>query len=340
MAGLDFELPSVVPAGLCAYAFSRDVPPEELFAATGLSPEVLGDPEKPVRAEVMMPLWRFLLDRFPDEPITLSMAEGMDFSFLGLAGQMVRHSATAREALERTLRFQKLYDPGLYTTFSESDGRATYGIGHVDEVRKLGAPVEFMAAVSFHYFRQLVGERVGALEVSLETQPRGGTGAYEQYFGGPVRFGQPHTFIVIDAALLDRRVTGADSGVLRYLSAYAEGLLAKLPDAEAQLPLADQVRRAIERGMAAGDAGPEAIAKQLAMGSRTLQRRLAGSGTSFQTLADEVRREAALRLLASEATPIQEVAFVLGYQDVPSFYRAFKRWTGKTPADVRRELCA
>jgi AraC-like DNA-binding protein len=339
VTGLDFELPSVVPAGLCAYAFSRDVPPEELFAATGLSPEVLGDPEKPVRAAVMMPLWRFLLERFPNEPITLSMAAGMDFSFLGLAGQMVRHSSTVRAALERTLRFQKLYDPGLYTTFSEADGRATYGIGHVDEVRKLGAPIEFMAAVSLHYFRQLVGEPISVLEVSLETQPRGDPEAYVRYFGGSVRFGQPQTLMVLDAALLDRPVTGADPGVLRYLSAYAEGLLAKLPDTEVQLPLADRVRRAIERGMAHGDIGPEAIARQLAMGSRTLQRRLAGAGTSFQTLADAVRREAALRLLASEATPIQEVAFVLGYQDVPSFYRAFKRWTGKTPAEQRRELC-
>jgi AraC-like DNA-binding protein len=98
------------------------------------------------------------------------------------------------------------------------------------------------------------------------------------------------------------------------------------------------VRRAVERGLVEGGVEAEQIAKRLAMSPRSLQRHLAASGLSFQTLCDEVRHRSALELLRESATPIQEVAFVLGYQDVPSFYRAFKRWTGKTPAEVRREL--
>lgn len=338
MSALDFEIPAVVPAGLCAYAISRDVPPDELFAATGLSAEILSDPERPVRAAVMMPLWRLLLERFPDEAITLQMAAGMDLSFLGLAGQIIRHSATVREATTRVLRFQRLYDPGLFTTYGESDGRLTYGIGHVEEVRQLGAPVEFMAAVTLTCLREMVGEQVPVLEASLETQPRGDPSEYVRFFGGPVRFGQPQTFLVFDAELLDRPVRGADPHVLRYLSAYADGRLSQLPVEDPSLSLIDRVRRALERAMVEGDAGPSAVARSLAMSERTLQRRLAAEGSSFQSLIDDVRHQSALKLLSRAETPIQEVAFVLGYQDVPSFYRAFKRWTGKTPAEARRAL--
>lgn len=338
MAGLDFDLPAVVPAGLVMFGMSRGVPPEELLGAAGLTPDVLDDPERPVRAAVMMPLWRALLDRFPDEPITLQMAATMDFEFLGLAGQVVRHSPTVRAATERTLRYQRIYDPGFYSTLTERNGRLTYAIGHVDEVRKLGAPVEFMLAVSLHYLRQLAGERVNALEAHLETQPRGNPDAYEAYFGGPVKFGQPQTLIVLDARVLDRAVPGADPSVARYLTAYAEELLSKKPDREPELPIVDRVRRALERGVLQGDVEPEAIARQLAMSTRSLQRHLAAAGSSFQSLCDAVRKEAALKLLRESQSTIHEVAFVLGYQDVPSFYRAFKRWTGETPAELRKRL--
>jgi AraC-like DNA-binding protein len=338
MSGLEFDLPAVVPAGLVAYAISRDVPPEEVFAATGLNAEMLSDPEKPVRATVMMPLWRFLLDRFPGEPITLKMAEGLDISYLGLAGQIIRHSPTLRSATERTLRYQRLYDPALFSTIAERGGQVTFTIGHVEEVRQLGTPIEFMAAATLHYIRQLLGERVSLLETRLETQPRGDVAVYERYFGGPVHFGQTSTAMVMDAKLLDRPIIGADPTALRYLSAYADGLLAKTPEQE--LSLADRVRRAIDRGVIEGDLEPEAIAKHLAMSPRSLQRHLAAEGLSFQSLCDEVRSKTALRLLSQVSTPIQEVAFVLGYQDVPSFYRAFKRWTGKTPAEARRALQA
>lgn len=340
MSGLDFELPAVVPAGLITWATARDVPFEDLLSATGLDPEMLADPERPVPARVMIPLWKLLLDRFPGEPVPLQLAETMSFEFLGLAGQVIRHSRTVRDAVTRTLRFQRLYDPGLFTTFDVSEGRVTYGIGHVEEVRALGAPLEFMAAVTVHYIRQMIGERVPAIEVSLETQPRCDREAYARYFGGAVRFGQPRTLVVIDAGLLDRPVVGADDSVLRYLSAYADQQLRQAPEIDPSLGLAERVRRALERGLLEGDAEPSVVARILAMSERTLQRRLAAEGTTFQSLQDQVRRETAMRLLARDETPIQEVAFTLGYQDAPSFYRAFKRWTGRTPAEVRRELRA
>jgi AraC-like DNA-binding protein len=245
-----------------------------------------------------------------------------------------------RVGVERTLRYQRLYDPALFSTLTESDGRAVYAIGHLEEVRRIGVSLEFMAAVSLNYLRQLVGERVAMLEVWLEGQPRGPVSAYEAYFGGPVRFGRPSTALVLDPAHLDRPVIGADPQVLRYLGAYAEGLLAERPETERQLPLAERVRHAVERGVLEGNVETDAIARRLGMSTRTMQRHLAASGVGFQGLCDEVRRETAMRLLRGPGASIHEVAFALGYADVPTFYRAFKRWTGRTPAEVLRELRA
>ena len=72
------------------------------------------------------------------------------------------------------------------------------------------------------------------------------------------------------------------------------------------------------------------------MSERTLQRRLAEQGESFQALTDQARHAAAASLLRSQAYSVVEVAFITGFADQSAFTRAFKRWTGETPAAFRR----
>jgi AraC-like DNA-binding protein len=73
------------------------------------------------------------------------------------------------------------------------------------------------------------------------------------------------------------------------------------------------------------------------MSVRSLGRGLAAEGTSYRELLDQLRRETAARHLADDRVAIAEVAFLLGFADLSAFYRAFKRWTGRTPAEFRRD---
>jgi AraC-like DNA-binding protein len=95
------------------------------------------------------------------------------------------------------------------------------------------------------------------------------------------------------------------------------------------------VRRALASGLAKGATDVEIIARQLGVSSRTLQRRLAVSGQSYQELLDTVRREAAEKCIAASSLPIAEVAYLVGYSEPAAFHRAFKRWTGVTPHAFR-----
>ena len=72
----------------------------------------------------------------------------------------------------------------------------------------------------------------------------------------------------------------------------------------------------------------------LGLTSRSLQRRLKDEGTAFQTLREDVRRELAQRYL-SDGLSIAEISFLLGFSEPSAFFRAFKRWTGKTPLESR-----
>jgi AraC-like DNA-binding protein len=79
-------------------------------------------------------------------------------------------------------------------------------------------------------------------------------------------------------------------------------------------------------------------ARRLGLSARTLQRRLAGEGASFEQLVDAVRSELAARYLEDRRLSLNDVAFLLGYSDVGAFHRAHKRWTGKTPRRARQSL--
>jgi AraC-like DNA-binding protein len=74
------------------------------------------------------------------------------------------------------------------------------------------------------------------------------------------------------------------------------------------------------------------LAANFHVSSRSLQRRLQEEGTSYQDVADEVRKSLALHYLQSRSHPLKEVSYMLGYNELSAFSRAFKRWTGSSPA--------
>jgi AraC-like DNA-binding protein len=101
------------------------------------------------------------------------------------------------------------------------------------------------------------------------------------------------------------------------------------------LPL--HVRRVLAPRLARGQMEIDVVARDLGMSSRTLQRRLAVAGRSYQELLDMVRRETAERYIADRSLSIGEVAYLVGYSEPAAFHRAFKRWTGVTPQAFRQQ---
>ena len=119
------------------------------------------------------------------------------------------------------------------------------------------------------------------------------------------------------------------------LEDHAAAIVAAMPQTDS---LAAKVRRAIASRISQGDVQIENVAHTLAMSTRSLQRRLAGEGVSYQELLDEVRRNAASSYLAQNRLAIGEVGYLLGYSEPAAFHRAFKRWHGVTPQAYRDQF--
>ncbi|MFO6453093.1 MULTISPECIES: helix-turn-helix domain-containing protein [unclassified Aeromicrobium] len=121
---------------------------------------------------------------------------------------------------------------------------------------------------------------------------------------------------------------------------FAPELRRRLYDLEVDATVADRVRAALLETLPAGDASIDAVTRSMAVSARTLQRQLRSEGTSFQSVLADTRASLARHYLGTGDLRTSQIAYLLGYADTNSFYRAFKTWTGSTPDAVRSELAA
>jgi AraC-like DNA-binding protein len=146
-----------------------------------------------------------------------------------------------------------------------------------------------------------------------------------------VRFDRRDHRLSFDASVLDLPLVMADPVALRLAREQCERAL----DALGPAPIAGRVRALLPR-RERGFRSLGEIAEALGMSTRTLKRRLADEETSFSDVTEQARRDRAMTLLETTELPLDEIADRLGYSDQANFGRAFRRWTGGTPAAFRR----
>jgi len=164
----------------------------------------------------------------------------------------------------------------------------------------------------------------------FRASPSGGRSALRCPLRGSVRFDAEESALSFATRWLETKVTGADPEMQR--------LLLRMIGAKETLEersLRDEVRGVLAGMIGSGDANQAAVAHAFALSSRTLHRRLARLGTTFQDLLDEVRCEIACRLLENTSQPVSQIALMLGYSEASAFTRSFKRRLGCGPANWR-----
>jgi len=157
---------------------------------------------------------------------------------------------------------------------------------------------------------------------------------HRREFGCPVSFGALCTSFVFASAALDTPLAGACRELAEHNERIVVGYLAKLDRSDIQM----RVRALLLQQLDSGEFTKESIAKQLCMSPRTLQIKLAKSGTTFQDIVNETRRALACGYIDNSGMSITEIAYTLGFSDTSNFSRAFRRWTGCSPRAYAAQL--
>lgn len=178
----------------------------------------------------------------------------------------------------------------------------------------------------------LIAQQIPLRQASFGFAADGLVADCAELFPGPARFGDAVTALSIAPTILDQP--------LRRSRRDLRGFLARTPHDwlfdPGEPPLAEQVRQFLAAHLADGSADVRGAAAALHLSTRTLTRRLRTESHGFQSIKDSVRRDIALERLATTRQPLSEIAEALGFEDTASFFRAFRRWAGCTPAAFRR----
>lgn len=152
------------------------------------------------------------------------------------------------------------------------------------------------------------------------------------YFGCPIKYRSRRDAVVLRAADLELPFVAHNEELLRMLAPQLEN---QIKAGQAKPSIGDQVKWVQKRLLSGSCPDVAMVAKELGMSARTLQRRITGEGMTFRHLLNETRRDLVRQYLADNTIEIPEVAFLVGYDNANSFYRAFRSWEGKTPAEWR-----
>ena len=160
------------------------------------------------------------------------------------------------------------------------------------------------------------------------------TSSHENYFGCPVHFASDRDALSISSEALSHPNHLSDDGISGFLTAHLDAEIQTIGTID---PIEDLIRRVVSRSLSDGVPKMDHAAQRLAMSERTLHRRLSERGLSFKSLVETTRKDLAKNLLGQSHYTMSEVAFLTGYSEQSAFQRAFKRWTGQTPASFRKE---
>ncbi len=163
---------------------------------------------------------------------------------------------------------------------------------------------------------------------------------HHRIFGPHVTFEAASNSAQFDAALLQLPVPNADVSLYPVLQQHAEQLLQQKMRTQADAGIVAQVRASVARNLAQDRARLSAVAQDLNLSQRTLQRKLSDAGASFQQVLDQTRQELAQGYLQQGNLSLADIAFLLGYQDQSAFNHAFKEWTGASPGNYRETVKA
>jgi AraC-like DNA-binding protein len=319
---------------LLAHLASSGADGAPIRGLAGIRGKDLGDPDLRLPDAVAREAWRLATEIAGDDALGLHMARALPQGALDLLEYAFRASPTLEGGFGELERYGRLLSDRAAAHLTHEGDSLVVTLGREGEEPMLRQRAEFSLAIALRLAREATATAVIPVEVHFAHRPPESLFEHRQFFRAPLRFDQPANRLLIAQADACRPLKGADAALVGVVRRRLDRLLAERPpDGDST---SGAVRRVLMEMLDLGEASAAAVARDLGLSARTLNRRLRAEGTWFRGILDAVRGERATALLRDPAVGIGEIAFVLGYSEPTAFHRSFKRWTGQTPLAFRR----
>ncbi len=308
------------------------VPVSAILRQAGLPQDLFGQTRILVSTEELFALWRAIAEVSGDPAIGLKLGTETRIERFHTSGIAALSTESFGAAVQHMGRYKRLSVPEeIVEEIVDGEWSIQFRWTLAVETEQ-HVLIEHCFAWMLTIARHGSGTRIVPVRLEL-VQPRSHIKALERHFGCPVVCGAARNAIVFRASDAARPFVTRNAELLEMLAPrFEEDLKQHTTGDDSFLEL---VRGAIQQRLTGHRPTTEDVARQLHLSSRTLQRRLQESGSSFQRVLDEARHQMARYYLRSSALELNEAAYLLGYEDASSFARAFRGWEGVPPGHWR-----
>jgi AraC-like DNA-binding protein len=306
-----------------------------LFAATGIDAAALEAPGARLQTERISHLWELAVQQSGNPALGLAQHHVARPASFDVVGYTMMSCADLHGAYERLIRYMLILSDALTMTMNEE--RDGYRMAFVLFGGDRPIPrqrVEFIFATVMSFCRWISRREIYPRAVEFAYPPPAQSALYRDVFRCPVSFDAPRHSILFARADLTAPLPTSNPQLAELHERFAGEYLRQFDHADTSY----RVREAIVRRLPDGEPRRDEVAGELRMSERTLQRRLETEATTFLQLLDDTRRELAEQYLGRLNLSLAQAAYLLGFADQRSFFRACKRWFKLSPGQYRNQL--
>jgi AraC-like DNA-binding protein len=323
--------------GLSRLAVARlesvGVPVAPLLRRVGLTPELIADPEQRLSVQSQIRLLDEAAIALKDDCLGFTLARDHDPREIGLLYYVMASSQTLGDGLRRVARYSRITNESLVVGYREGN-RLVINLSYSGVPRHSDRhQIEFCMFGVLRICRLLTGQNIVPQHFSIAHHRSGSTSEMARFVGTRVEFGADTDELALKLDARDLPLIHSDPYLNDLLLKYCEAALADRRGDKGQLRTS--VENAISTMLPHGRVLAENVARSLGMSERTLARKLSDERLNFTEILQQLRRNLAVRYLDDRKLHVSKIAWLLGFNDVSAFTHAYKRWTGKTPSQMR-----
>ncbi|MCH8499343.1 MAG: AraC family transcriptional regulator [Marinobacter sp.] len=294
----------------------------------------LAHPDQRLPAEQHYRLWQYAEQLTGDPLVGLHAGTVVDPDRMGLVGHVFFNCDTLGDAITQYVRLQRLVNESVQLNLEQRDGLAILSWQPDAPNHYCSQDMDRTLAAAVCRVRHFIRPDFQLAWVALAHDHQGQSDAYQRLFTCPLRFNQASTGLAFAEQYLQHPIPHRNPYVHSAMLKHVNSILAKL---QTRRSFSRKVRRLIAQQMASDRIDADSLARQCHMSRQTLYRKLKKEGYCFHDLVEHVRQDKALRYVAEDRYSLGEIAFLLGFSELSAFSRAFKRWTGMSPAHYREQ---
>jgi AraC-like DNA-binding protein len=309
-----------------------DCDPAPLFRTAGIDLGQVSNAGTRYPVKRMQQLWQLAVESTGDpcfgfiagEQLQPAALHGLGFSWLA--------SDTLRDALNRLIRFSRLISTAANIQLEDTGTGVELILQPPTDIDSIVyATLDAGMAGFLHMCRITAGDRICPAQVTLKRPKPDCAEKVAAFFRCPVTYDASNYSLCFSKQLVDAPLSNANPELARINDQAVIDYLARFDRDSVTM----QVRSRIIERLHDGTPNQETIADSLHVSLRSLQRKLNKEETNYKTLLESTRQELALHYIRETYRSLGEITYLLGFSEPSNFTRAFKRWTGKTPAEYR-----